>query len=103
VTLVPIGRIAGDDITISGFVSEFEEVVEGSGEDSCYFFRIETRDHALFYAGGVIGGSGVRMEESDAGTDSECGFCEAEGQLAEVLYAEWSGDLGVVSWEADFF
>jgi hypothetical protein len=58
---------------------DFEEVVEGGGEDGCYFFRIETRDHALLYAGGVIGGGRVRMEESDAGTDCKGGFCEVEG------------------------
>ena len=76
--------------------------MEGSGEDGCDFFRIETRDHALFYAGGVIRG-GARVEEGNTGADCKCGFCEAEGQLAEVLDAEWSGDLGVVSREADFF
>lgn len=43
------------------------------------------------------------MQECDAGSDGELGFGEVEGELADVLYAEGGGDLGVVHWEANFF
>ena len=44
----------------------------------------------------------VGMEESDTRADCEGSFGEREGELAEVLYSEGSGNFGIILWKTDF-